>query len=176
VGAGVGVDVALGGGVADGCAVGSTRASPARSFSFSDRERDTDALQTESLIANSYTPDSKKRIVSSVAEIFVEIVTRRGSPAALVHVVVHPRLPPAWLERTSPGMGSKQFAVEKDAPAPWNKSSEPVSVTVTVPPGAPAPLGFGPQSSPHCEVLQLSDIAVALQVPESVGSSSARAE
>jgi hypothetical protein len=88
------VGAALGAGGADGCEVGSTRASPARSLSFSDRERETDALHTESLIESSYTPDSKNKIVSSVAEIFVEIVTRRGSPGALVHVVVQPRLPP----------------------------------------------------------------------------------
>src|ERR1041384_8111800 len=40
---------------------------------------------------------------------------------------------------------------------------------VTVPPGAPPPLGVGPQALPHSPMIQSERMGVALQRPASVG-------
>src|SRR5450432_357619 len=54
-------------------------------------------------------------------------------------------------------------------------SSLPALVMLTLPPGAPPPLGDGPQALPHAPMFQSDRIGVALQLPASVGAS-ARAE
>jgi hypothetical protein len=108
----------------------------------------------------------------------VTTTARRGSPAALLHRVDHPRGAAEWLVRVMPGSCSQHCAVEKLRPAPEKASSPPCSVIVTAPDGAPPPeVGFGPHASPQSFVDQDSVIADALQAPLNVGlvASSARA-
>src|SRR6187549_2838859 len=50
-------------------------------------------------------------------------------------------------------------------------SSLPAVVIVTLPPGAPPPVGVGPQALPHSPMIQSDLMGVALQRPASVGDS-----
>src|SRR6478609_4513335 len=77
--------------------------------------------------------------------------------------------------RDRPGNCSQHSVVEKSRPAPLKCSSFPLEVMVTLPPGAPPPLGVGPQGLPHSPMIQSERMGVALQRPASVGES-ARAE
>ncbi|MFO0615000.1 MAG: hypothetical protein U0414_20590 [Polyangiaceae bacterium] len=102
------------------------------------------------------------------------MTTWRGSPAALVHRVDQLVLPDECDTRETPGICWKHWLVVCE-PAPLIVSSPPDCTIVTVPPGAPLPEGFSPHPSPHSDVFQLADMPDALHVPESVGTSSARA-
>jgi len=110
-----------------------------------------------------------------VAEVIVSIVARRGSPGALAQREAQPRCPPEWLTRRSPGKASQHCVVLQLRPAPEMLSSPPCCTIVTMPPGAPAPVGFGPQASPQLEVVHTSRIDEALHEPLRVGRSSADA-
>src|SRR3954451_10959017 len=77
--------------------------------------------------------------------------------------------------RARPGNCSQHSLVEKSRPAPLRWSSLPLLVIVTLPPGAPPPLGVGPQALPHSPMIQSERMGVALQRPASVGDS-ARAD
>src|SRR3954466_16007417 len=72
--------------------------------------------------------------------------------------------------RDRPGNCSQHSDVEKSRPAPLRWSSLPPLVIVTLPPGAPPPLGVGPQGLPHSPMIQSDRMGVALQRPASVGA------
>jgi hypothetical protein len=71
--------------------------------------------------------------------------------------------------RDKPGNCSQHSLVEKSRPAPLKWSSFPWLVMVTLPPGAPPPLGVGPQALPHSPTTQSDRMGVAFQRPASVG-------
>src|ERR1700733_3896635 len=109
----------------------------------------------------------------SVAWMVVVIAVRRESLGALVQRVRQKRPPPdcEWLDRPTPGICSQHCAVLKARPAPRMLSSPPCSRISTAPPPAPSGAGLGPQASLQSLIVQLSERAEAVQLPDRVGLS-----